>query len=115
MNFDLGNSVALPAFPSSASPGAALETALDPRSFGFSKIAYSVNEGGDEVVETRACEPMNLNNSAASPTVVQETAIPPAAAEGTACSRAAERMRRHRERRRDGLRCLTVEIRETEI
>jgi hypothetical protein len=28
---------------------------------------------------------------------------------------AAERMRRHRERRRDGLRCLTIELRETEI
>jgi hypothetical protein len=30
-------------------------------------------------------------------------------------SPAAERMRRHRERRRDGLRCLTIELRETEI
>ena len=29
--------------------------------------------------------------------------------------RAAERMRRHRERRREGLRCLFVELRETEI
>ena len=28
---------------------------------------------------------------------------------------AAERMRRHRQRRRDGLRCLVVELRETEI
>jgi hypothetical protein len=28
---------------------------------------------------------------------------------------AAERMRRHRERRRDGLRCLVIELRETEI
>ena len=28
---------------------------------------------------------------------------------------AAERMRRHRERRREGLRCLWVELRETEI
>jgi hypothetical protein len=28
---------------------------------------------------------------------------------------AAARMRRHRKRRRDGLRCLTVELRETEI
>jgi hypothetical protein len=27
---------------------------------------------------------------------------------------AAERMRRHRDRRRDGLRCLTIELRETE-
>ena len=35
----------------------------------------------------------------------------------TAASRsaAAERMRLHRERRRKGLRCLTIEIRETEI
>jgi hypothetical protein len=32
-----------------------------------------------------------------------------------ACSPAAERMRRHRQRRRDGLRCLTVELREGEI
>ena len=31
------------------------------------------------------------------------------------CSAAAERMRRHRERRRDGLRCVIVEIREMEI
>jgi hypothetical protein len=30
-------------------------------------------------------------------------------------SAAAERMRRHRERRRDGMRCLTIELRETEI
>ena len=28
---------------------------------------------------------------------------------------AAQRMRRHRERRRDGMRCLQVELRETEI
>jgi hypothetical protein len=33
----------------------------------------------------------------------------------TTRSTAAERMRRHRERRRDGLRCLTMEIRDTEI
>ena len=30
-------------------------------------------------------------------------------------SLAAERMRRHRQRRRNGLRCLTIELRETEI
>ena len=30
-------------------------------------------------------------------------------------SPAAERIRRHRQRRRDGLRCLTVELYETEI
>jgi hypothetical protein len=30
-------------------------------------------------------------------------------------SAAAERMRRHRDRQRKGLRCLTIEIRETEI
>lgn len=30
-------------------------------------------------------------------------------------SPAAERMRRHRERRRDGLRCLVIELRATEI
>jgi hypothetical protein len=30
-------------------------------------------------------------------------------------SPAAERMRRHRKRRRDGLRCLTIELRDTEI
>jgi hypothetical protein len=30
-------------------------------------------------------------------------------------SPAAERMRRHRERRRDGLRCLVIELHETEI
>src|SRR5271167_5025708 len=36
-------------------------------------------------------------------------------AEPIARSPAAERMRRHRERRRDGLRCLVIELRETEI
>jgi hypothetical protein len=35
--------------------------------------------------------------------------------EAAAISRAALRMRRHRERRRDGLRCVTIELRETEI
>lgn len=33
----------------------------------------------------------------------------------SAPSLAAERMRRHRQRRRNGLRCLTIELRETEI
>ena len=32
-----------------------------------------------------------------------------------ALSAAALRMRRHRERRRDGLRCMTIELRETEV
>ena len=31
------------------------------------------------------------------------------------CSPAANRMRYHRERRREGLRCITIELRETEI
>jgi hypothetical protein len=30
-------------------------------------------------------------------------------------SAAALRMRRHRERRRDGLRCMTIEVRDTEV
>ena len=38
-----------------------------------------------------------------------------AAGSPTTPSAGAERMRRHRERRRDGLRCLTVELRETEV
>jgi len=42
------------------------------------------------------------------------TTNPPTAAPATR-SAVAERMRRHRERRRDGLRCLTIELRETEI
>jgi hypothetical protein len=37
------------------------------------------------------------------------------AATSPARSAAAERMRAHRQRRRDGLRCLTIELRETEI
>jgi len=36
-------------------------------------------------------------------------------AKPVSCSPAAERMRRHRQRRRSGLRCFTVELRETEI
>lgn len=35
--------------------------------------------------------------------------------EPTSQSTAAERMRRHRERRREGLRCLMVELRATEV
>ena len=35
--------------------------------------------------------------------------------EPATCTAAAERMRRHRQRRRDGLRCLVIELRETEI
>jgi hypothetical protein len=42
------------------------------------------------------------------------TAIPPPT-EPAAPSAAAERMRRHRQRRRDGLRCLMIELRETEV
>jgi hypothetical protein len=39
----------------------------------------------------------------------------PLTAEAPARSAAAERMRLHRERRREGLRCLMIELRETEI
>jgi hypothetical protein len=42
------------------------------------------------------------------------TAIPPST-EPAAPSAAAERMRRHRQRRRDDLRCFMIELRETEI
>jgi hypothetical protein len=41
MNFDLGNSVALPAFQTAASSDAMSDGLLDPRSFGFSKAAYT--------------------------------------------------------------------------
>jgi hypothetical protein len=37
------------------------------------------------------------------------TAIPPTTEPGT-CTAAAERMRRHRQRRRDGLRCFMIEL-----
>jgi hypothetical protein len=40
---------------------------------------------------------------------------PPPSAEPASRSPAAERMRRQRQRRRDGLRCLMIELRETEI
>jgi hypothetical protein len=43
------------------------------------------------------------------------TLPPPPSAELAAPSAAAERMRRHRQRRRDGLRCFMIELRETEI
>jgi hypothetical protein len=46
--------------------------------------------------------------------LLEMTTNPPTAAPATR-SAAAERMRRHRERRRDGLRCLTIELRESEI
>jgi hypothetical protein len=48
------------------------------------------------------------------PQDAEMTAIPPTT-EPAAPSAAAERMRRHRQRRRDGLRCLGIELRETEI
>jgi len=41
--------------------------------------------------------------------------LPPPTTEPATCTAAAERMRRHRQRRRDGLRCLIIELRETEI
>jgi hypothetical protein len=41
-HLDLGNSVALPTF---RIPDAVSDSLLDPRSFGFSKVAYSVSEG----------------------------------------------------------------------
>jgi hypothetical protein len=40
---------------------------------------------------------------------------PPSTAEPQTRTAAAERMRRHRQRRRDGFRCLMIELRETEI
>ena len=42
------------------------------------------------------------------------TAIPPTTEHATRTA-AAERMRCHRQRRRDGLRCFMIELRETEI
>ncbi len=44
-----------------------------------------------------------------------EMTASPHSAEAAARSPAAERMRLHRERRREGLRCLMIELRETEI
>jgi hypothetical protein len=43
------------------------------------------------------------------------TLTPPSSADPATGTAAAERMRRHRQRRRDGLRCLVIELRETEI
>jgi hypothetical protein len=43
------------------------------------------------------------------------TLPPPPSTEPGSRSPAAERMRRHRQRRRDGLRCFMIELRETEI
>jgi hypothetical protein len=45
--------------------------------------------------------------------VTTEPVLP--SAEPVSCSPAAERMRRHRQRRRDGMRCFTIELRATEI
>ena len=39
----------------------------------------------------------------------------PSSAEPAIRTAAAERMRRHRQRRRDGLRCFIIELRETEV
>ena len=40
---------------------------------------------------------------------------PPGSPPPPACSRGAKRMRRSRQRRKDGLRCLIIEIRDAEI
>jgi hypothetical protein len=40
---------------------------------------------------------------------------PPSSTEPATRTAAAERMRRHRRRRRDGLRCLIIELRDTEV
>jgi hypothetical protein len=44
-----------------------------------------------------------------------EAAITSPPAEPATCSPAAERMRRHRQRKKDGLRSLTIELREREV
>ena len=44
-----------------------------------------------------------------------EMMVSPPSAESRARSAAAKRMRRHRERRQEGLRCLMIELREAEI
>jgi hypothetical protein len=44
-----------------------------------------------------------------------EAAVSPANSKPVASSPAAERMRRHRYRKRNGLRCLAIQLRETEI
>jgi hypothetical protein len=44
-----------------------------------------------------------------------EAAVIPPTNEPSKCSPAAERMRRHRERRRGGLRCVTLEVHDGEI
>jgi hypothetical protein len=41
--------------------------------------------------------------------------LPTSSSEPLSRSLASERMRRHRQRRRDGLRCLVIELRETEF
>jgi hypothetical protein len=43
------------------------------------------------------------------------TSHPLSCVESATRTAAAERMRRHRQRRREGLRCLVIELRETEI
>ena len=44
-----------------------------------------------------------------------ELTVTPPTTDPVVRSAAAERMRRHRERRRDGLRCLTIEVHDSEI
>ena len=57
-------------------------------------------------------QPKKLNVKIAS---LAEMMTNPSTAAPATHSPAAERMRLHRERRRKGLRCLTIELRETEI
>jgi len=44
-----------------------------------------------------------------------EFVMTPPTSEPVASSAAAERMRRHRQRRRDGLICMTIELRKSEV
>ena len=82
---------------------------------GYTADTYILNRAGENADEIpwsrRACikQSSDLRQQNA-----EMTAIPPTTEPATP-SAAAERMRRHRQRRRDGLRCFMIELRETEI
>jgi hypothetical protein len=76
----------------------------------------SLQQYADGAVGHQDDRPANrlLTRSPNDGTAAEMTTNPPTAAPATH-SAAAERMRRHRERRRDGLRCVVLELRVTEI
>src|SRR5262249_42717122 len=72
----------------------------------WGSVTLPTHKSGDEARDFTLAEEQPITHDA------ELTVTPPAE---PARSAAAERMRRHRQRQRQGLRCLTIEVRKSEI